>query len=142
MHPVALLIAIAVLAVTIVLIFVQRRLSRKKNPIIGLIIPVVYLLLSSVIGLILTGGAPFWQYLRWFLISNIPTVVYLLIYFFVRYKLKQNNDLDKMKAAVPSQHRAALLFRSCADTSGQKSRRVTDTRVNLYFQSFQGLDIL
>jgi NADH:ubiquinone oxidoreductase subunit 5 (subunit L)/multisubunit Na+/H+ antiporter MnhA subunit len=98
MHPVAFFMTIAALAVAIVLIFVQRRLSRKANPIIGLIIPVVYFLLSMIVGLILTGGAPFWQYLRWFLIANIPTVVYLLIYFVIRFKLKQNNDLDKMKA--------------------------------------------
>jgi len=94
MYLVGLLILMAAFAATIALMFVQRRLSRNRNPIIGLIIPTVHLLLSSAIWLAFTGGAPILQNFGWFLASNFPTALHLFIYFHVRKRLKRDMYLE------------------------------------------------
>ena len=81
------------------LLFLQYHLSRKQNPILGLIVPVLYFLVSWLAtGIITGGGFGFLRYIRWFFIANIPTAIYLIIYFIVRYNIRCKVDLNKMKA--------------------------------------------
>lgn len=88
------------LAATAGLIWLQIFLSRKSNRWLGLILPVLSFLLSwlPVFGLMDTGDT--WQNVLMItvtlLLSNISTVVLLIIYAVVREKLKKKAQLDRM----------------------------------------------
>lgn len=83
-------------------IFLQIFLSKKKSRWFGLILPIITLLYSllMVLGIAvyngMTGGEIFMLITSTFLISNIPTIVLLGIYFGCREKMKIHSQLDKM----------------------------------------------
>lgn len=88
------------LVVTAGLIWLQIFLSRRPNRWLGLILPALSFLLSwlPIFGLMDTGDT--WQNVLMItvtlLLSNISTVVLLIIYALVREKLKKKAQLDKM----------------------------------------------
>lgn len=90
---------IFVLALTIGVIYLQIILSKKKNRGLGLILPGIMLFFSliSVLGYIgIFGMSNVLQLLYILLVSNIPTIVLLVIYFNCREKMNTRNQLDKM----------------------------------------------
>ena len=91
-----------VLGLLVGAIFLQIFLSKKKNKWFGLILPAItflyslLMLLSIAILEGMTGGEVFMLIASSFLISNIPTIVLLGIYFGCREKMKIRFQLDKM----------------------------------------------
>lgn len=91
-----------VLALLVGGIFLQIFLSKKKSKWFGLILPIITFLYSLLMifniavfdGM--TGGEIFILFASTFLISNIPTIVLLGIYFGCREKMKIRSQLDKM----------------------------------------------
>jgi len=83
-------------------IFLQIFLSKKKSKWFGLILPTVTFLYSLLMILNIAdfegmrGGEIFMLIASTFLISNIPTIVLLGIYFGCREKMKLRSQLDKM----------------------------------------------
>ncbi|WP_286030379.1 hypothetical protein [Anaerotignum lactatifermentans] len=72
----------------------QIFLCRKENKWLGLILPAISFLGSLVFLLQVTEVRAM---ILSFLVSNIGTVVYLLIYVGIRRKKKKNSDMDQMK---------------------------------------------
>lgn len=91
-----------VLALIVGAIFLQIFLSKKKSKWFGLILPTITFLYSLLMifniavfeGM--TGGEIFMLIASTFLISNIPTIIFLGIYFGCREKMKLRSQLDKM----------------------------------------------
>jgi len=83
-------------------IFLQIFLSKKRSKWFGLILPTITfiysLLMVSNIAVFeaMKGGEIFMLLASTFLISNIPTIVLLGIYFGCREKIKLRSQLDKM----------------------------------------------
>lgn len=83
-------------------VFLQIFLSKKKSKWFGLILPIITFIYSLLMifniavfnGM--TGGEIFMAIASTFLISNIPTIVLLSIYFGCREKMKIRSQLDKM----------------------------------------------
>lgn len=75
-------------------ILLQIFLCRKENKWLGLILPAISFLGSLVFLLLATEMRAM---ILSFLVSNIGTVVYLLIYVGIRRKKKKNSDMDQMK---------------------------------------------
>ena len=75
-------------------ILLQIFLCRKENKWLGLILPAISFLGSLVFLLQVTEVRAM---ILSFLVSNIGTVVYLLIYVGIRKKKKKNSDMDQMK---------------------------------------------
>lgn len=75
-------------------ILLQIFLCRKENKWLGLILPAISFLGSLVFLLQVTNVRAM---ILSFLVSNIGTVVYLLIYVGIRRKKKKNSDMDQMK---------------------------------------------
>lgn len=75
-------------------ILLQIFLCRKENKWLGLILPAISFLGSLVF---LLQAANVRAMILSFLVSNIGTVVYLLIYVGIRRKKKKNSDMDQMK---------------------------------------------
>ena len=75
-------------------ILLQIFLCRKENKWLGLILPAISFLGSLVFLLQATNVRAMVLSL---LVSNIGTVVYLLIYAAIRRKKKKNSDMDQMK---------------------------------------------
>lgn len=75
-------------------ILLQIFLCRKENKWLGLILPAILFLGSLVFLLQVTEVRAM---ILSFLVSNIGTVVYLLIYVGIRRKKKKNSDMDQMK---------------------------------------------
>ncbi len=91
-----------VLALLVGGIFLQIFLSKKKSKWFGLILPIITFLYSLLMILSIavfdgmTDGEIFILFASTFLISNIPTIVLLGIYFGCREKMKIHSQLDKM----------------------------------------------
>lgn len=112
LFPVHLLLT---LAIPVGLAFLQVFLSRRESRWPGLALPVVSLILSVVVGVgnvafstvtttqdgvrtaVHNPGAPF-AALAVFLIMNIPTVVYLAIYFSCRENARRKREMARMNA--------------------------------------------
>lgn len=72
----------------------QIFLCRKENKWLGLILPAISFLGSLVF---LLQATEVRAMVLSFVVSNIGTVVYLLIYVVIRQKKKKNNDMEQMK---------------------------------------------
>ena len=72
----------------------QIFLCRKENKWLGLILPAISFLGSLVF---LLQATEVRAMVLSFVVSNIGTVVYLLIYVAIRRKKKKNSDMDQMK---------------------------------------------
>lgn len=83
-------------------IFLQIFLSKKKSKWLGLILPAITFLYSVLLLLNLaalegmSGGEIFMLVASTFLISNIPTIILMVIYFACREKIKTNDQLNQM----------------------------------------------
>ena len=92
--------AVILLAAAAGIIWLQIFLSKRDNRWLGLILPALSFLLSwlPALGIMDTGNT--WQTIllvtTTLLLSNIPTVVFLLIYAVIREKQKRKAQLDKM----------------------------------------------
>ncbi len=89
------------LVVLIIVVVAQVFLSRTKSRFPGLIMPVISFMFSLVasLGNVIYSGldiAFVLTVLMVFIIYNIPTVIFLGIYFSCRAKLKKNSQLTKM----------------------------------------------
>ncbi len=83
-------------------IWLQIFLSRRDSKWFGLILPFISFACSllTVFNLVAYNGMTNWEIL-WLtvsvlFISNIPTMVLMIIYFACREKIKRRNELDKM----------------------------------------------
>ena len=96
------ILSFLVLALLVGGIFLQIFLSKKKNKWFGLILPIITFIYSLLMVFNIavfngmTGGEIFMTIASTFLISNIPTIVLLSIYFGCREKMKIRSQLDKM----------------------------------------------
>ena len=83
-------------------ILLQVFLSKRENRWLGLILPIIAFLTSFIYLLNMMAGDNITQTIitavSAFLLCNIPTAVYLVIYFACREKFKRKRDLDKMSA--------------------------------------------
>lgn len=83
-------------------IWLQIFLSKKNNKWLGLILPVISCSYSliKVFGLIayngMAGRDVLWLLVSTLFISNIPTLILMVIYFACREKMKLRKQLDKM----------------------------------------------
>ena len=95
-------IMIIVLALLTGGILFQIFLSKKKSKLFGLIFPVITFLYSLIMVFNIavfngmTRGEIFMVITSTFLISNIPTIILLGIYWGCREKIKIHSQLDKM----------------------------------------------
>ncbi|MGK0465873.1 hypothetical protein [Clostridium sp.] len=93
------LICILFLVGTVIL---QIFLSKKENKWLGLILPIISFLFSIVILLItpvmgdLSVVERIVQFLVLLFVSNISTIILLVIYFACREKFKKKKEIDKM----------------------------------------------
>jgi predicted permease len=84
------------------IIILQIFLSKRDNKWLGLILPVISIMFSvmGVLGLAVYENqstvATIFQLIMVFLLSNIPTIILLAVYFGCREKFKNNRELDKM----------------------------------------------
>jgi predicted RND superfamily exporter protein len=84
------------------IIILQVFLSKRENKWLGLILPIISIMFSilTVLGLAFYGNQStveiIFQLIMVFLLSNIPTIILLAIYFACREKFKKNRELDKM----------------------------------------------
>jgi predicted permease len=84
------------------IIILQIFLSKRDNKWLGLILPVISIMFSvmGVLGLAVYDNqstvATIFQLIMVFLLSNIPTIILLAVYFGCREKFKKNRELDKM----------------------------------------------
>jgi len=95
-------ILIMLLMVGIVIIL-QVFLSKSKSKIPGLIIPILFVMFS----LISVANIGFSSHFTWidmvgrilmvFVLSNIPTLILVSIYYVIRERSNMNRQLDKMK---------------------------------------------
>lgn len=96
------LLLLFLLALFVGSVFLQIFLSQKENKWMGRILPILSFLLSLVVPLSLAApldGANGWfvvQILLTLLLENIPTIVYLVVYFACREKVRRKKQLDKM----------------------------------------------
>jgi len=93
---------ISVLLLMAILIGLQIFLSKRENPLFGWFIPVWAFLASFFVPLSMTVPSTgvtagfIVQMIAVFLLSNIPTAIFLLIYFTCRQKKGKIKELDKM----------------------------------------------
>lgn len=93
-----------ILIIIIGLCFLQAYLSKKTEPFYGMILPTVFFVIGSWITLIAalntTTNTNFGRYLSGiisnFLINNLLTIIFLLIYILSRKKLKLKKEIEKM----------------------------------------------
>ena len=96
---IAIFIFIGLSAITIAL---QIYLSKRESKYLGLILPIISLIISlaNVIGIAtyqsMGESIRILDLFASFLISNIPTIVLLFIYFGIREKINTKKQIDKM----------------------------------------------
>lgn len=78
----------------VLFILLQIFLCRKENKWLGLILPAISFLGSLVF---LLQATEVRAMVLSFVVTNIGTVVYLLIYVVIRRKKKKNSDMEQMK---------------------------------------------
>lgn len=96
-------ISIAVLLVILVgAVFLQVFLSRRKNKWLGLVLPAICLgySLLMVLGMAtyagMSSGEIFIMFISTFLLANIPTAIFVVIYIACREKFKPDKEMEKM----------------------------------------------
>lgn len=83
-------------------VFLQIYLSKKKSKFFGLILPAItflyslMMIFSIAVFEVMTGSEVFILIASTFLMTNIPTIVLLGIYFGCREKMKIKSQIDKM----------------------------------------------
>jgi len=84
------------------IIILQIFLSKRENKWLGLILPIISVLFSimTLITVPIMGDLPVGerivQSIRLLFVSNIPTIILLVIYFACREKFKKKKEIDKM----------------------------------------------
>ena len=81
--------AILAFAFLIGIVLLQIFLSRTERKWPGLILPVISFLFGFLYPFNMSAGAPIWQVFFVWLLGNIPTIIFLAIYFACRPKRKQ-----------------------------------------------------
>ena len=96
------IVLIFTLALLVGVIFLQIYLSKRESKWPGLVLPIIaflwgllYPLSTAVPSEGVTIGFIFQMLLIW-LLGNIPTIIFLAIYFGCRGKQRRNKQLDKM----------------------------------------------
>jgi uncharacterized membrane protein len=85
-------------------IFLQIFLAKRENKWFGLILPFISFCYASlmVFGVVLYDGMTMWEtfclFALLFLMTNIPTVILLAVYFGCRGKFRRKRELDRMNA--------------------------------------------
>lgn len=95
---IVLLIVLIVLIVAV--LWLQFFLSKKSSKWLGLILPIITFAFSLLYVLNIMDTGSLWQNMilivSTLLLSNIPTIILLAIYFACREKLKRKAQLEKM----------------------------------------------
>lgn len=82
-------------------IWLQIFLSRKESKVLGLILPGLNFLYSLIVmfNLLaddLSGFGLFGLIFSTFLLANIPTMIFIIIYFVCKKSIKKNKEIEKM----------------------------------------------
>ncbi len=94
-----LIIVPILLAVMVGLGFLQAFLSKRKGKVPGLIVPGIFFLFSFIWPLNMVspnGDVDYLGMLFVWLLANIPTYIYLAIYFVCREKYRKMSQMDRM----------------------------------------------
>lgn len=84
------------------IVWLEIFLAKKKNKVLGLILPAISFIYSLVIVLniavfeTVSGGEIFILVISTLLFSNIPTIILIAIYISSREKIKRNKEIEKM----------------------------------------------
>ncbi|MCR1897926.1 hypothetical protein NSA47_02855 [Irregularibacter muris] len=90
------------LLILVGIIWLQVFLSKNRNKWLGLIFPAIgfFYSLLMIFSIVIFKNMSAWDIFgliaSTFLLSNIPTIILLAIYFACRGKIKRNDELDKM----------------------------------------------
>jgi fumarate reductase subunit D len=86
------------LAFFVGLIVLQVRLSKQSNRISGLILPILFFLLALPAPFLIvdTGNSVYMMAFLTFLLANIPTLIFLAIYFAYQTRQRIRQELEKM----------------------------------------------
>ncbi|MDO5400291.1 MAG: hypothetical protein Q4F17_04825 [Eubacteriales bacterium] len=90
---------ILVLALTAGGIFLEIFLAKRESPLPGLVLPILFGMLSLIFPLNVVGpltGEVLVMLAAVLLIANIPTLILLAIYWAVRGKARKKKQLDKL----------------------------------------------
>lgn len=74
------------------IILLQIFLSRAERKWPGLILPIISFLFSFLYPFNMVSGTPIWKVFVVWLLGNIPTIIFLAIYFACHPKSKQTTD--------------------------------------------------
>jgi hypothetical protein len=85
----------------VIFVILQIFLSRRKNKWLGLILPVISFMISLLapLNLIANGKSNskvIAEFLMSLILPNIPTIIYVLIYFICRDKYNKKKEMDKI----------------------------------------------
>lgn len=93
-------IVLLIVLIAAVGVILQLFLSKKSNKWLGLILPIITFVFSLLYVLNIMDTGSLWQNMilivSTLLLSNIPTIILLAIYFACREKLKRKAQLEKM----------------------------------------------
>lgn len=93
-------IVLLIVLIAAVGVILQLFLSKKSSKWLGLILPIITFAFSLLSLLNIVGTDNLWQNIilnvSTLLLSNIPTIILLAIYFACREKLKRKAQLEKM----------------------------------------------
>ena len=97
-RPIIVLLIVLIVAVGV--LWLQFFLSKKSSKWLGLILPIITFAFSLLYVLNIMDTGSLWQNMilivSTLLLSNIPTIILLAIYFACREKLKRKAQLEKM----------------------------------------------
>lgn len=93
---------IFLLVILVLAVFLQIFLSRRKNKWLGLVLPAICMgySLLMVLGIAtyagMSNGEIFTMFISTFLLANIPTAIFIVIYIACREKFKPDKEMEKM----------------------------------------------
>ncbi|MEG1547346.1 MAG: hypothetical protein RR232_08500 [Clostridia bacterium] len=102
MHIAAITSLIIILIICVGGVLLQIFLSKKENKILGLILPLITFLFSllSIFSVAVMDSMSAWDVFSMiagsFIVTNIPTIILLAIYFACKEKIRRKKQLDKM----------------------------------------------
>lgn len=92
---------IIVLLLFVGIIWLQVFLSKKESKVLGLILPGLsffysLIMISALIVYDMSSGEVFGLIASTLLLTNVPTIIFIIIYLVLRGSIKKNKEIEKM----------------------------------------------